>query len=96
VTWSVTNSWSNGFQLGFTVTNSGTSPTSGWTVSYSWPSGQTASQIWTAAATQSGATVTATNLSYNGAIPPSGSTTFGLIGHGSVPSVLPGLQCTSR
>ena len=28
VSWSVVNSWSGGFQLGFTVTNSGTAPTS--------------------------------------------------------------------
>ena len=94
VSWSVANSWSGGFQLGFTVTNSGTTPTTGWTVSYSWPGSQTISQIWSASETQAGAAVTAGNLSYDGAIPVNGSTTFGLLGTGAAPSTLPGLKCT--
>lgn len=96
VTWKVTNSWNNGFQLGFTVTNSGTVPISGWHVSYSWAGGQTAVQIWDASATQSGATVNVTNLSYNGSLSPNGTATFGLNGQGSVPSTLTGLQCSAR
>jgi hypothetical protein len=96
VTWSVANSWSGGFQLGFTVTNTGTAPTADWTVGYSWPGSQTISQIWSAATTQAGAAVSAANLSYNGAIPAGGSTTFGLTGTGQAPSTLPGLQCAAR
>jgi len=75
------------------VTNTGSTPTNGWTVAYSWPGSQTISQIWSASATQSGAAVTATNLSYNGALSPGGSTTFGLLGSGSAPSTLPNLRC---
>jgi hypothetical protein len=93
-TWSVTNSWSGGFQLGFTVTNTGTSPTTGWNVSYSWPGSQAVTQIWSATATQSGAAVTVTNAGYDGALAPSGSTTFGLLGSGAVPASLSGLRCT--
>jgi Cellulose binding domain len=96
VTWSVTNSWSGGFQLGFTVTNSGTATTAGWNVSYSWPGAQTISQIWNATDTQTAAAVNVANVSYDGAIPPGGSTTFGLIGTGSTPSSLSGLQCTAH
>jgi Cellulose binding domain len=96
VSWSVVNSWSGGFQLGFTVTNSGSSATSGWNVSYSWPGSQTISQIWSADETQSGAAVTVTNLSYDGAISPGGSTTFGLLGSGTAPSSLPSLQCAAH
>ena len=92
--WSVTNSWSGGFQLGFTVTNSGTAATAGWTVGYSWPGSQTISQIWNATESQSGDAVTVGNLGYDGAIPAGGSTTFGLIGTGAVPSSLPNLTCT--
>ncbi len=95
-TWSVATSWSGGFQLGFTVTNSGTAATTGWTVGYSWPGSQTISQIWNASETQSGAAVSVGNLSYDGAIPAGGSTTFGLIGTGAVPSSLPSLTCTAR
>ena len=92
----MTNSWSGGFQLGFTVTNSGKSPTTGWTVGYSWPGSQTISQIWSATETQSGAAVTAANLSYDGALSAGGSTTFGLLGTGATPASLPGLQCTAH
>jgi Cellulose binding domain len=97
VSWSLTNSWSGGFQLGFTVTNSGTTATTGWTVGYSWPGSQAITQIWNASDTQSGAAVTATNLSYNGALSAGGgSTTFGLLGSGTAPSSLTGLKCTAH
>jgi Cellulose binding domain len=95
VTWSVTNSWSGGFQLGFTVTNSGAAATTGWTVGYSWPGSQTISQIWNASETQSGSAVDISNLSYDGAISAGGSTTFGLLGTGTAPSSLPNLTCTA-
>jgi hypothetical protein len=93
VTWSVTNSWSGGFQLGFTVTNTGTTPTAGWTIGFSWPGSQALSQIWSATAAQNGAAISVANAGYDGAIPAGGSVTFGLIGTGPVPSSLPGLQC---
>jgi hypothetical protein len=96
VTWSVTNSWSGGFQLGFTVTNSGAAATTGWNVGYSWPGSQTISQIWSASDTQSGAAVDISNLSYDGAIPAGGSTTFGLLGTGTAPSSLSNLTCTAN
>jgi len=95
VSWSLANSWSGGFQLGFTVANSGTAATKGWNVTFSWPGSQTISQIWNATQTQSGAAVTATNLSYNGAIPAGGTTTFGLLGTGSAPSSLPSVICSA-
>jgi cellulose binding protein with CBM2 domain len=93
VSWSVTNSWSTGFQLGFTVANSGTVPTNGWNVTWSWPGPQTITQIWNATQTQSGAAVTTANVSYDGSIPAGGSTTFGLLGSGSAPAALNNLQC---
>jgi len=96
VSWSVTNSWSGGFQLGFTVKNSGTTATAGWNVSYSWPGSQTVSQIWSATATQTGAAVSVTSASYDGALATGGSATFGLLGTGSVPSALGNLQCTAH
>jgi hypothetical protein len=93
-TWSVTNSWSGGFQLGFTVTDSGSTAINGWTVKYSWPGSQTITQIWNATDTQSGAAVTVTNMSYNGSLSPGGSTTFGLLGSGAAPAGLGSLSCT--
>lgn len=96
VTWSVSNSWPGGFQLGFTVANSGSSATTSWSVGYSWPGSQTISQIWSASENQSGAAVTISNLSYDGAISAGGSTTFGLLGNGTAPTSLPGLTCTAH
>ena len=93
--WSVTNSWSGGFQLGFTVTNTGTSATKGWTVTWTWPSGQSVSQIWNAADTVSGSSVSAANLSYNGVIQPGGNTTFGLLGSGSAPPTAMSVSCAA-
>ena len=94
VSWSVVNSWSGGFQLGFTVTNSGKAATVGWSTSFAWPGAQTVSQIWNATSTQSGAAVSVTSASYDGAIPAGGSTTFGLLGTGSPPSALSNVQCS--
>ena len=93
--WSMTNSWSGGFQLGFTVTNTGTSPTNGWTVKWTWPDGEAVTQIWSAADTASGSSVTATNLSYNGTIQPGGNTTFGLLGSGSAPPTSMNVSCAA-
>jgi hypothetical protein len=93
-TWSVANSWSGGFQLGFTVT-AGTAPITDWTVRFSWPGAQTISQIWNASATQSGAAVSIANLSYDGSLSSGGSTTFGMLGTGTAPTSLTGLTCST-
>jgi cellulase/cellobiase CelA1 len=95
-TWTLATTWNGGFQLAFTLTNSGTAPTTDWSVSYSWPGGQTVTQIWNAAFAQSGAMVNITNLSYDGTVASGGSRTFGLNANGTAPSTLTGLQCTSR
>jgi hypothetical protein len=92
--WSLTNAWSGGFQLGFTVTNAGAAATHGWKVTWSWPGSQAVTQIWNSADTVSGSSVTATNLSYNGALSPGGDTTFGLLASGSPPSAL-SVSCTA-
>lgn len=75
-----TNDWSTGFTATVTITNSGTSAINGWTLRFSFPGGQTVSQGWSATVSQSGAAVTATNLSYNGTIAPGASVSFGFNG----------------
>jgi hypothetical protein len=96
VSWSVVNAWNGGFQLGFTVTNSGTVQTAGWKVTWSWPGAQNLTQIWNATGSQSGAAVSAVNASYNGSVPAGGTTTFGMLGSGSAPAALTGLRCTAQ
>ncbi|GAA2700342.1 cellulose binding domain-containing protein [Actinoplanes palleronii] len=76
----VTGSWSGGFQGEVTVTNTGTTATTGWTVKWAWTGGQTVTQSWGGTAVQSGTAVTVTNASYNGALASGASTTFGFLG----------------
>ncbi|MFF5502363.1 cellulose binding domain-containing protein [Streptomyces roseolus] len=73
----VTHQWQGGFQADVTVTNTGTAPLTGWRVGWEYPAGQRVAQAWNARVAQTGTTVTATNLSYNGAVPVGGSVTFG-------------------
>ncbi|MFD0818573.1 cellulose binding domain-containing protein [Micromonospora zhanjiangensis] len=77
-TYAVTGSWSGGFQGEVTVT-AGSTPIQGWTVSWTFPNGQTITQMWSGTYTQSGANVTVKNVSYNGALAAGASTTFGFI-----------------
>jgi endoglucanase len=85
---SVTNSWSGGFQGQVVVSVSG-NPVTSWKASWTWPSGQSLINGWNATFTTSGTSVTAVNASYNGSISPGGSVTIGFTANGSVPSSLP-------
>ncbi|MFD0472824.1 cellulose binding domain-containing protein [Nonomuraea thailandensis] len=74
----VQNQWGNGYVVQpVTVTNSGSSAITGWTVTFTLPAGHTLAGSWNATLTVSGQTVTARNAGYNGNLAPSGSTTFG-------------------
>jgi len=77
-TYAVTGSWPGGFQGEVTVT-AGAAAIRGWTVTWTFPSGQVINQLWSGSHTQSGANVRVTNVSYNGALPAGGSTTFGFL-----------------
>jgi endoglucanase len=79
VTYAV-NDWGGGFTATVTVKNTGTSPINGWTLAFSYAGNQTLSQGWSANWTQSGHTVTATNLSWNGSLAPGASTSIGFNG----------------
>ncbi|RVX45633.1 fibronectin type III domain protein [Nonomuraea polychroma] len=74
----VQNSWSNGYVVQpVTVTNTGTSAKTGWSVTFTLPAGHTITGSWNASLTASGSTVTARNLGHNGALAPNASTSFG-------------------
>jgi Glycosyl hydrolase family 12/Cellulose binding domain/Putative Ig domain len=91
-TYSVASSWPGGYQGQFTVT-AGSSGLSGWKVGWTFPGSQQISQMWNASYTQSGASVTATSMSYNGTLAAGASTTFGFIATGS--NAAPGsITCT--
>jgi hypothetical protein len=99
VNYAVTNSWPGGFGASVTVTNLG-DPVNGWRLTWSFTAGQTITQAWNGAYTQSGSQVTVTNVSYNGSIPTGGNANFGFNGawNGSNPAptsfALNGTTCT--
>ncbi|MGW4644274.1 arabinofuranosidase catalytic domain-containing protein [Sphaerisporangium sp. NPDC004334] len=99
VTYTVSAQWQDGFGANVIVDNLG-DPVNGWRLTWSFPAGQSITQLWNGSYTQSGSSVTVTNASYNGAIPTGGSTSFGFNGSWSgsnpVPSsfALNGTACT--
>jgi len=78
--YSLTNSWSTGFQGQVVLTNTGTSAINGWKLAWTFPGDQQISQMWTATFAQSGEAVTATNLSYNAQLAANASVTIGFTG----------------
>ena len=52
----------------------------GWTLTWTFPSGQTVTQAWSSATTQTGSLVSAKNAEWNSSIPAGGSFQLGLNG----------------
>jgi alpha-galactosidase len=77
VSYTITSQWQGGFQADVKITNTGTTTINGWTAAWSFANGQMITQLWSASYTQSGANVSATNLSWNTTIAPAGSQSFG-------------------
>jgi hypothetical protein len=73
------NDWGNGFGGNVKITNSG-DPWTSWTLGFAFPGNQKITQGWSANWTQSGANVTATNLSWNGNLSNGQSTNIGFNG----------------
>ncbi|WP_051704594.1 cellulose binding domain-containing protein [Glycomyces sp. NRRL B-16210] len=90
----VASDWGSGWQGNVLIT-AGSSSISGWTLTWSWPSGQQISSSWNVDVTSSGANVTASDVGWNGAI--AGGATqnaWGFIGSGS--ATTPAVTCTAR
>ena len=71
------NAWNTGLTDNITITNTGTTAINGWSLRFDLGSGQTITSGWNASYSPSSGQVSATNVNYNGAIPPGGSTTIG-------------------
>ncbi|HEU5230681.1 MAG TPA: cellulose binding domain-containing protein, partial [Ktedonobacteraceae bacterium] len=70
----ISNQWNTGFTANVTISNTGTTAITGWTLVFTFPNGQTLQPSpWNGSFTQSGRTVTISNLSYNATIPVGGS-----------------------
>ncbi|MET8234887.1 non-reducing end alpha-L-arabinofuranosidase family hydrolase, partial [Micromonospora sp. NPDC005298] len=79
VNYAVSSQWQGGFGANVSITNLG-DPLSSWTLTWSYAAGQTVTQAWNTSLTQSGAAVTARNVSYNGSVPTNGAVSFGFNG----------------
>jgi endoglucanase len=93
--YAITNSWPGNFQAEVTVRNPGPNTLSGWAVSWTYGGNQTIFNSWNADLDQSGPSVTAGDLPYNGTIPAGLSTTFGVQGTVTGTNAVPTLSCTS-
>jgi hypothetical protein len=79
-----TGQWNGGFGANMVITNNGTAPVSGWTLSVNFTPAVTS--LWNATYTQTGSVLSVTNLSWNGTIAPGASQSIGLNGNGSLSS----------
>ncbi|MEU4510893.1 PHB depolymerase family esterase [Nonomuraea wenchangensis] len=75
----VQSQWGNGYVIQpLTITNTGTSTITGWTVTFTLPAGHTLTGSWNATVTTSGQTVTVRSVGHNGTLAPgAGTTSFG-------------------
>lgn len=80
VHYAVTSQWPTGFGATITITNTGTTTLTSWTLKFTFAAGQTITQLWNGTVTQSDSNVTVTNLSYNGTLAPNGSVQPGFNG----------------
>ncbi|MFJ2605371.1 PHB depolymerase family esterase [Streptomyces sp. NPDC087425] len=72
-----TSAWSTGLTASVTLTNTGTTALDGWQLAFTLPSGQTVTNGWSATFAPASGAVTATNVSYNAALAPNASVSFG-------------------
>ncbi len=74
VNYNVSNDWGAGATVTVTIKNNSAAALSSWSLVWTFAGNQAITQIWSASQTTSGETVTAVNLSYNGAIGANGGT----------------------
>ncbi|WP_344495162.1 extracellular catalytic domain type 1 short-chain-length polyhydroxyalkanoate depolymerase [Nonomuraea monospora] len=71
------NTWNTGFTAAVTIANTSTTALSSWSLAFTLPAGQSVTSAWNASISPSSGQVTARNVSYNGAIAPGASASFG-------------------
>ncbi|MEV0150745.1 MULTISPECIES: PHB depolymerase family esterase [unclassified Nonomuraea] len=72
-----TNAWNTGLTETLTVTNTGTAPVNGWSLTFTLPAGQAITSGWNATYNPTTGQVKAANLSYNATLAPGASTSIG-------------------
>lgn len=86
--------WTGGFSSEVKVT-AGAAAIRGWQVALTWPDGQRVTNVWSASATTSGSTTTASNVDYNGSLAAGASTSFGFNGSWTGGNGSPAVTCTA-
>jgi acetylxylan esterase len=71
------NAWNTGLTANLTITNTASTAVNGWSLTFTLAGGQSISSGWNATYSPASGQVTARSVSYNGTIPPNGSTTIG-------------------
>jgi lysophospholipase L1-like esterase len=90
----IVNQWTGGFQGEVTVLNAATGASTSWTAVLAFGAGQQVTQSWNTTLTQAGATVTARNVSWNGALAQGASATFGFLANWTGSNPVPTVTCT--
>ncbi len=90
VSYRVTHRWPGGFNADIGITNTGNAPISGWTLRWTFSQGETVTNMWNATAAQSGAEVSATNVSYSATIPAGATQPVGFTASQRYPGTAPG------
>jgi lysophospholipase L1-like esterase len=93
-TYEVTGQWSDGFQGEVSLRNAGTTSASTWTATFNFTNGQRVTQAWNATVTQNTAAVTARPATWNGALAPGATATFGFLASWSGTNTAPTVSCT--
>ena len=93
--YSVSSSWSGGFNASVTVKNNGSSTLNGWTVKMTLPNGQSIVSLWNGTNTGTSGSVTVKNASHNGTLGGGASTSFGYTGSGDGSATPTNITCTS-
>jgi hypothetical protein len=73
------NSWGTGYTGQYTITNGGPAAVSGWTLSFTLPSGTRLSSLWNGSSTVSDGTVTVQSASWDANIAPGSSQSVGFV-----------------
>ena len=94
VAYTVQSDWGAGFVTQMTVTNTGTTTISGWTLTLTYSGNQTVSNGWNGTWSQSGKVVTVVNAAYNGSLAPNGTAAPGAQFSYSGTNSAPTITCT--
>jgi len=80
VSYSTLAQWPGGFVAGITITNTGTTGLTGWTLTYTFGGDQRITSSWNATFSQSGTAVILRNADWNGTVQPGASVSLGTQG----------------